>query len=56
MLEELYLQARERELTVARTMIAFRMEADALRRVERLEAQLVKARARAALMPTAAGV
>ena len=53
MLVEMPAEAREQELTAKRKMAAYRMEFAALRKVERLESQLIRARARAAMPPRA---
>lgn len=53
MLVEMLAEAREQELNTRKKMAAYRMEFAALREVERLEAQLIRARARAAMPPRA---
>ncbi|MGD9933919.1 MAG: hypothetical protein AB7T37_09375 [Dehalococcoidia bacterium] len=53
MLEVLLMEARRRESIAAEPMMAHRMELEALRQVDRLETQLVRARARAATIPAA---
>ena len=46
-------EAREQELNAKKKIAAYRMELAALRQIERLEAQLIRARARAAMPSTA---